>query len=293
MMSTAAAIGVDIGGTQIKAVAVDGEGCVLGRRQADTSERAEVLLQGLNELLDQLPSSEALGISAPGLVPPGSASVAWMHGRLDCLEGLDWSKQLHRPAHLLNDALAAMAGEAWIGAARDVRDAILMTLGTGVGGAILVDGRVLRGCLGRAGHLGHMTVDALGSRDIVGTPGSLEDAIGNHTVKARSFGRFESTHDLVQAYLRGDPEASRVWLQSIWCLAAAIVSLVNIIDPRRVLIGGGICKAGDALFKPLAAYLEELEWRPTGQSVEIVPALLGHEAGAIGAARNAMLGGRA
>jgi glucokinase len=292
-MSKVAAIGIDIGGTQIKAVAVDGGGTVLGRQQADTSERAEVLLQRLNELLEQLPSSEALGISAPGLVPPDSASVAWMHGRLDCLEGLDWSKQLDRPVYLLNDALAAMAGEAWIGAARDVRDAILMTLGTGVGGAILVNGRVLRGCLGRAGHLGHMTVDALGSRDIVGTPGSLEDAIGNHTVKARSCGRFESTHDLVRAYVQGDPEATRVWLQSIWCLAAAIVSLVNIIDPRRVLIGGGICRAGDALFKPLAAYLEELEWRPTGQPVEIVSALLGHEAGAIGAARNAMLGGRA
>jgi glucokinase len=292
-MSKVAAIGIDIGGTQIKAVAVDGGGTVLGRQQADTSERAEVLLQRLNELLQQLPSSEALGISAPGLVPPDSASVAWMHGRLDCLEGLDWSKQLDRPVYLLNDALAAMAGEAWIGAAQDVRDAILMTLGTGVGGAILVNGRVLRGCLGRAGHLGHMTVDALGSRDIVGTPGSLEDAIGNHTVKARSFGRFESTQDLVGAYLLDDPEASRVWLQSIWCLAAAIVSLVNIVDPRRVLIGGGICKAGDALFKPLAAYLEELEWRPTGQPVEIVPVLLGPEAGAIGAARNAMLGGRA
>jgi glucokinase len=292
-MSKAAAIGIDIGGTEIKAVAVDGEGTVLGRRQADTPDRAEVLFERVNELLEHLPSSEALGISAPGLVPPGSNSVAWMHGRLEYLEGLDWSKQLDRPVHLLNDALAAMAGEAWIGAAQDVRDAILMTLGTGVGGALLVDGRVLRGCLGRAGHLGHMTVDALGPRDIVRTPGSLEDAIGNHTIKARSFGRFESTWHLVDAHLRGDPEATRLWLHSIWCLAAAIVSLVNITDPRRVLIGGGICKAGDALFKPLAAYLEELEWRPTGQSVEIVPALLGHEAGAIGAARNAMLAGRA
>jgi glucokinase len=292
-MSKAAAIGIDIGGTEIKAVAVDGEGSVLGRRQADSSDRAEVLFERLNALLEQLPSSEALGISTPGLVPPGSNSVAWMHGRLEYLEGLDWSKQLNRPVHLLNDALAAMAGEAWIGAAQDVRDAILMTLGTGVGGAILVDGRVFRGSLGRAGHLGHMTVDALGPRDIVRTPGSLEDVIGNHTVKARSFGQFESTRHLVDAYLRDDPAATRVWLHSIWCLAAAIVSLVNIIDPRRVVIGGGICKAGDALFKPLAAYLAELEWCPTGEPVEIVPALLGHEAGAIGAARNAMLGGRA
>ena len=80
-------------------------------------------------------------------------------------------------------------------------------------------------------------------------------------------------------------------LGSLWYLAAAIRSYVNIIDPQRVLIGGGICEAGGALFEPLAAYLEQLEWRPTGQSVEVVPAQLGREAGAIGAARNAMLGG--
>jgi glucokinase len=292
-MSKAAAIGIDIGGTQIKAVAVDGEGTVLGRSLTDTCDQAEILLERVNSLLEQLPSSEALGISTTGLVPPGSNKVAWMKGRVECLHGLDWSKQLDRSVYLLNDALAAMAGEAWIGAARGVRDAILVTLGTGVGGALLVDGRVLRGCLGRAGHLGHMTVDALGSLDIARTPGSLEDAIGNHTVRARSFGRFESTWHLVDAHRQGDPEATRIWLGSIWYLAAAISSLVNIIDPQRVLIGGGICKAGDALFEPLAAYLEQLEWRPTGRSVEIVPAQLGHEAGAIGAARNAMLGGRA
>ena len=225
-MSKLAAIGIDIGGTQIKAVAVDGEGTVLGRRQIDTSDRGDILLERVNSLLEQLPSSEALGISTPGLVPSDSNKVAWMNGRLECLHGLDWSKQLDRPVYLLNDALAAMAGEAWVGAARGVCDAILMTLGTGVGGAILVDGRVLRGRLGRASHLGHMTVDA---------------------------------------HRRGDPEATRIW----------------------------ICKAGDALFEPLVAYLEQLEWRPTGGLVEIVPAHLGHESGAIGAARNAMLGGRA
>ena len=290
-MSEAAAIGIDIGGTQIKAVAVDGEGTVLGRCHTDTCGQAEILLERVNSLLEQLPSSEALGISTTGLVLPGSNKVAWIKGRVECLHGLDWSKQLHRSVYLLNDALAAMAGEAWIGAARGVREAILMTLGTGVGGAILVHVRVLRGYLGRAGHVGYMTVDALGSLDIARTPGSLEDAIGNHTVRARSFGRFESTWHLVDAHRRGDPEAMRLWRGSIWYLAAAISSLVNIIDPQRVLIGGGICEAGGALFEPLAAYLEQLEWRPTGQSVEVVPAQLGREAGAIGAARNAMLGG--
>ena len=93
-MSKAAAIGIDIAGTQIKAVAVDGEGTVLGRCHTDTCDQAEILLERVDSLLEQLPSSDALGISTTGLVLPGSNKVAWIKGRVECLHGLDWS---HRP----------------------------------------------------------------------------------------------------------------------------------------------------------------------------------------------------
>jgi glucokinase len=189
---------------------------------------------------------------------------------------------------VLNDAQAALLGETWQGPARGARNVMLLTLGTGVGGAAMVDGRLLRGHLGRAGHLGHVCLDIDGERDIVNTPGSLEAMIGNYSVGRRSGGRHETTHALVEAYRRGDREAGAVWERSLEALACGIVSLVNVLDPEVVIIGGGIAVAGEALFVPLEARVRELEWTLEGEHVKIIPASLGEFAGAIGAAWNAM-----
>src|SRR5258706_6666131 len=154
----------------------------------------------------------------------------------------------------------------------------------------MVDGRLLRGHLGRAGHLGHICLDIDGERDIANTPGSLETMIGNYTVESRSGGRFGTTHELVDAYRRGDTQARRLWEIALDALACGIVSLINILDPEIAIIGGGIAVAGDALFKPLEKKVREIEWTLEGEHVRIVPATLGEFAGAIGAARNAMQG---
>jgi glucokinase len=123
----------------------------------------------------------------------------------------------------------------------------------------------------------------------VGTPGTLEDAIGDCTVAARSGGRYSTTAQLVQAYREGDAEAAGVWLRSVKALAAGIASMVNVLDPEIVILGGGIVKAGDGLLGPLQEWLDEFEWRPTTESrVRIVSAALGEMAGAWGAAANAL-----
>jgi glucokinase len=190
---------------------------------------------------------------------------------------------------VINDGQAALNAETWLGAGRGCRDLVMLTLGTGVGGAVLVDGRVLIGSTGRAGHLGHMTVNATGDKDIVNTPGSLEDAIGNCTVARRTGGRFTSTDALIAAHLNGDRAASDVWLASVAALAAALASIVNAVDPSRIILGGGItASAGDALFAPLRGCMNDVEWRPDDEPVEIVAAQLGDEAGAIGAAKLAL-----
>jgi glucokinase len=132
-------------------------------------------------------------------------------------------------------------------------------------------------------------VNSDGNADIVGTPGSLEEMIGNYNVSERSKGRFHSTRKLVEAHLRGDKDATSVWLRSVFHLAAAVASFINAFDPEIVIIGGGIAQAGPALFEPLENYLEKFEWRPMGHRVPIISASLGDKAGAIGAAYHAIL----
>jgi glucokinase len=128
----------------------------------------------------------------------------------------------------------------------------------------------------------------LGTSDITNTPGSLEDAIGDCTVNARSGGRFDTTKALVTAARRGDENARRIWLDSIKALAAGIASLINAFDPEVIVIGGGIAQVGMTLLRPLRDLLNEFEWRPGGARVRIVLAKLGDRAGAYGAAWNAM-----
>ncbi len=231
-----------------------------------------------------------IGLAAPGLAARDALSIGNMQGRLQGLEGLNWTDflQTTHPVPVLNDAHAALLGEAWKGAAVGYRNAVLLTLGTGVGGAILADGCLYKGHIGRAGHLGHLCLNPDGPPDIVGTPGSLEQMIGNCTLPARSSGRFTLTRQLVDAHLAGDIRATEIWLQSIHDLAAGITSIINAIDPEVIILGGGIAQAGPALFDPLIYFMDKVEWRPQGQRVQIIPAALGDLAGTLGAAYYAL-----
>jgi glucokinase len=290
------AIGLDIGGTNIKALAVTPGGRVLAQTVVPTGDTGQRGWHGnvrrakdeVQRTVKQPPAW--IGLAAPGLAAANQSSIAFMPGRLPGLEGLVWQKffGLSQPVPVLNDAHAALLGEVWRGAARRTQDAILLTLGTGVGGAALVDGRLLRGHIGRAGHLGHISLDPSGGPDVARTPGSLEDAIGDCTVKARSSGRWPSTRKLVAASHAGDRDARTIWHKSVQALAAGIASLINVLDPEVVVIGGGIAQANAALFHPLKKYLNDFEWRPGGKKVRVVPAKLGDRAGAFGAAWNAI-----
>lgn len=284
-------IGVDLGGTNIKIVVISNDGNVLEYLTCDTADSegswAQTIKQNIDLIQKQRGQSPChIGLAAPGLAAKDARSIAYMQGRLKGLQGFLWQDFLGStaPVVVLNDAHAALLGEVWQGAAKGYRNAILLTLGTGVGGAVLVDGRLIKGQIGRAGHLGHVTVNSDGSPDIVNTPGSLEQMIGNYNVSERSSGRFTSTRLLVEAHLRGDSEATMIWLRSILHLGAAIASFINAFDPEIVIIGGGIAQAGSALFDPLRKELDRFEWRPLGHTVQVLPAALGEKAGAIGAA---------
>ncbi|MEA3213673.1 MAG: glucokinase [Chthoniobacter sp.] len=291
------AIGIDLGGTQIKGVLVSSEGAVLRRELRPTNEEggAGAWAETVRTLVEELGGEFPLGISAPGLVASDGESIAHLPDRLPGIEGLNWTKffNLGWSIPVTNDAHAALAGEAWIGAASGLMNAIMLTLGTGVGGAILSDGWVMRGQLGRAGHLGHTCLDLHGPPSIAGMPGALECFIGNYNIAQRTGGRFETTHALIAAFRAGDPFARECWLESVRALACALASFINILDPEAVILGGGIAQAGDALFEPLRDELDRVEWRPTGIAVKILPAALGEWAGAIGAASIAGANARA
>lgn len=283
-------IGVDLGGTNIKIVVISTDGDVLQYLTCDTADSEGSWSQTIKQNFDLIQTQRGqpchVGLAAPGLAAKDGRSIAYMQGRLKGLQGLMWQDFLESaaPVVVLNDAHAALLGEVWRGAAKGYSNAILLTLGTGVGGAVLVEGRLIKGHIGRAGHLGHVTVYSDGSPDIVNTPGSIEQMIGNYNVSERSQGRFTSTRLLVEAHLRGDTAATMIWLRSIHHLAAAIASFINAFDPEIVIVGGGIAQAGSSLFDPLRKELDQFEWRPLGHTVRVIPAALGEKAGAIGAA---------
>ncbi|HET6248165.1 MAG TPA: ROK family protein [Tepidisphaeraceae bacterium] len=288
------AIGIDLGATRIKAIAVTAAGELLHSLRVATDDAADGWKAAVPDVIATIEAAlgkaASIGISSPGLAARDHASITWMQGRLAATQGYDWSAALSRghAVPVLNDAHAALLGEAWLGAARGENDVVLLTLGTGVGGAILAAGRLLEGHLGRAGHLGHLSLNPDGPLDIVNTPGSLEDQIGEHTLPARSNGRFQTTRQLLDAIDADDEAATQIWRKSIRALAAALASIINVVDPARVVIGGGVSQAGDKLFLPLRQEMNRLEWRPSGNTVAIVPALLGEWAGAYGAAKFAM-----
>jgi glucokinase len=292
------AIGIDLGGTNIKGVLLSAAGEVLHQAvQAtapdttpslgDTRPWQQAVARLVGELKAHSPQPvAAIGLAAPGLPNETNTAIRLMPGRLDGLENLVWADYLQeKQVWVLNDAHAALMAEAQFGVGRGVKNIVMLTLGTGVGGGLLINGELYQGNGQMAGHLGHITLEAdKEDADITGIPGSLENAIGDATVASRSFGRFTTTRDLVAAYVLGDTFATYVWLNAVRKLALALCSLGNLLSPDLVVLGGGITRAGEALFKPLADFIGIYEWKNTGKTTPVRQAHYSDIAGAVGAA---------
>lgn len=283
-------IGIDLGGTRIKAVAIDDQGQtshLLNQPTNDNDDKiwkntiAELVQETQNKFKHQV---TLIGISAPGLPNASNSAIAYMPGRLQGLENFIWSDFLNFRTYVLNDAVSAMMAEARYGAAKGRKNVVMLTLGTGVGGAILIDGKPYQGSFSKAGHIGHMVIDSDGEPDIIGMPGSLEDAIGNCSISKRTSRKFTSTHELLEACRKGDQFAEGIWLTSVKKLAIGLATLTNILSPEMIILGGGITEAGPDLFDPLEELMGHYEWRTGGNRAEIVKARFGEMAGAVGAA---------
>jgi glucokinase len=288
------AIGIDLGGTRIKGIALDAEGNTLHKLYMPTYDGDDAIwkravAETMNELLQKVNgATSVVGISAPGLPTADNKAIGYMPGRMQGLENFQWHNFLQKPTYVLNDAIAALIAESKYGAAKNKKHVVMLTLGTGVGGAILIDGKPYMGAFNKAGHIGHMVINDAGDCDVTGMPGSLEDCIGNCTIAKRSNGKFSSTQEMLNAYNNGDVFAREIWLKSVRHLAIGIASITNILSPEVIVLGGGIAEADNTLFEPLKEYLAQFEWRPAGNKVEIVKAVYSDMAGAVGAANFAM-----
>jgi glucokinase len=284
------AIGIDLGGTCVKGVLMDEYGDIQYFDQVDIVDEPSSWSGAVETLVNRFRGAAMeevsyIGLAAPGLPDKNNHHIVHMPGRLIGIENFSWMNLLKRDVHVLNDAHAALMAEVNFGAAVGLKDVLMITLGTGVGGGILVNGKLYQGKFQRAGSIADISLNSE-STELSATkiPGSLEDAIGNASVTKRSQGKYLSTKDLVLAHQAGEKEATEVWLTSVRKLAVGISSLLNVLAPEAIVIGGGIAQADDALFIPLQNFVSHYDWQPGGEPTPILKAYFGEFAGAIGAA---------
>ncbi len=290
-------LGIDIGGTKIKTVVMDNSGKILEQNEILTEDgggEAELWKKKIIAVIHKKSVQYAdgnhdvlkCGISAPGLVDSENKMTLHMPERLQGIENFNWSNELQREIKVINDGHSACLAEyESFYRSEGIQQFLMLTLGTGVGGGIIINGKLYQGNLQRAGHVGHMTVDINGAQTMTNMPGSLEHAVGNFSVSERTQGKYKSVRELVEAFEKGSADANVWWLESIKRLAAGLASLTNILSPELIVLGGGITAgAGDSLLEPLKKSMADYEWRPGGHQIKIAKAKLGGYAGAIGAA---------
>ncbi len=286
-------IGVDLGGTAIKLGRFDRRGTLLAEAEVPTPKPAmpgavSVVIAEAIDALDPDQRADRVGIGLPGPTD-AAARVARISINLPGWVDVplaDWLEpRLERRVTLANDANCALVGEAWRGAAQGCDDAILLTLGTGVGGAILLGGELFTGHGGAAGELGLIGLDPDGPPCRSGNRGSLEQhcSIGG-------LARLSPLEppELSRLAAAGDSEAQAVWDRYGQLLGIGLSSLIYVLTPRRVLIGGGLSAAFDHFLPALRRELEERVLAVSREGLEILPCALGNGAGRMGAARLAL-----
>jgi glucokinase len=309
------AVGIDIGGTKVAGGLVDEQGAVVGRARRDTPHRSkspgvveDTIVEVVTELLEAAPAPVVgVGIGAAGFVAADRKTVAFaphLSWRDEPLEA-NLQRRVPVPISVDNDANAAAWAEWRFGAAQGESHVVMVNLGTGIGGAIIMDGQIMRGRFGIAGEFGHMQVVPGGQRCECGNKGCWEQyASGNALVReARSMMTANSpmATDLLaladgdpssltgpmitEAARDGDPTATELLGEIGQWLGVGIANLAAAFDPGVFVIGGGVSAAGDLLLEPArTTYRRHLTGRGYRPEARIVAAALGNEAGLIGAA---------
>ncbi|MFC4596873.1 ROK family protein [Cohnella hongkongensis] len=292
-------IGLDVGGTGIKGAIVDEKGGVLVQEKVGTSaaDGAEAIFGQLVRVAGKLRDSglnvSGIGIGSAGRIDRATGTVRYATDNLPGWTGMRLAERIGDafglPVYVDNDANAAAAGEGWIGAAAGLRDYALITLGTGVGGALVCGGRVLSGRSGAAGEIGHACLYPGGLPCSCGGTGCVEQYVSGTALNriARGVSPSWDSYRLLQAFEEGREEAREAMEGFFRDLSLTIRAVQMFMDPEAVVIGGGLADASAVWWEAFQQRWEAEQPYP----MPVCPAALGNRAGVIGAARIAMVGG--
>lgn len=311
--------GIDLGGSSAKIGLVDRQGRILARGQVgvDPVGAPDAIIAriaaGVRDLASRLSSGARMigaGIGAPGFVDSEAGRLVGcenLPGLMDAAVPRLFSDKLGVPAFLENDANCAAGAELSFGAGRNFRSLILVTVGTGIGGGLVLDGRVWRGARGFAGEIGHLCLDPLGPWCPCGSRGCLEQyAAGPAIVRLyqwRARGRGSSSQgaalgsamplaataeEVARRAAGGDEAAQRAFAEAGRALAQAFGAVLNLLNLEACLVGGGVSAAGDVLLDPVRKSLPDYVYPLVAERVKVIAAGLGNDAGLLGAAALAL-----
>ncbi|MGW6745507.1 ROK family protein [Streptomyces sp. NPDC055025] len=302
-MHTDSVVSLDIGGTKIAGALVDGGGRILVRAQRPTpaQEDGETVMRAVEEVLAEVlasplrASATAVGIGSAGPVDASAGTVNPVN-----VVGLHGFPLVERvglatgglPVTLVGDGVAMTAAEHWQGAARGYDNALCMVVSTGVGGGLVLNGKVHAGPTGNSGHIGHISVDLDGDRCPCGSRGCVERIASGPNIARRALeGGWEPGPDgdtsaaaVAAAARAGHPVAIASFDRAAQALAAGIAATATLVEIRIAVIGGGVANAGEVLFAPLRRSLQDYATLSFVQQIKIAPALTGTDAGLVGAA---------
>ena len=307
-MSSPLAIGFDFGATTVKpgvvreGVIIEKAPPIITRQDGDTDALIREMLETVARLRARHPDISAVGFGVPGIINPISGMVinltnvkGWKEIPLrDVVQ-----KETGLVANLENDAKSMAYAEWKHGAGAQVANVICVTLGTAVGGALILNGKLFRGANFVAGEIGQMSIDYQGVDFVYGNKGALEAYVGHYKIADRAremflaAGREISEEDadpknLSYAADQGDPIAEAVWQDIGLKIGVGLTNVIWLVNPDRIVLGGGVANAGERLFRFIRQTIESRCEKTFWEFLEIVPAQLGNDAGIIGAAALAL-----
>jgi glucokinase len=298
-------IGIELCPSLIRAAMVNGEGVIGERREAQLQKDGVVaqVAQLVSELRKNTNGVEAVGIAIPGLVNRQTDRVvasrdfpaavrANLHAELQETTGLRFE--------LENDANAAAYGEFKIGAGRGSRDLFYITIGEGIGGAIILDGKLWTGASGLAGEVGHITIDTEGSECECGNTGCLETVASAPNIVRRAKDRLHrdatsslsklamnknfTASDMAREAKEGDDFSLMMIERTGKYIGTGVASVINLLNIERIVLGGGVMQAGELILNPIIQEAKRRAFQPCFEATRIVAAVLGEDAATIGAA---------